>query len=208
MISKRLKLIANFVDTNNVVDVGCDHALIDIYLTKQGKKCIASDISGEVLKKAQANIKKYNLENKIKLVQSDGLKNIVLEKESTVIIAGMGTHTIINILKNANHNNITNLIIQSNNDLYLLRKYVVHLGYYIENEVSILDKNKYYVIINFKKGKKRYKKKDYFFGNLDKEYYKYLLDKNNEILQHLEKKHLRKRIQLLKENRILKQKLR
>ncbi len=208
MLSKRLKLIASFVDTDNIVDVGCDHALLDIFLTKQGKKCIASDISNEVLKKACENIKKYHLEKEIEVVQSDGLKNITLKENSTVVIAGMGTHTIINILKNANHNNITNLIIQSNNDLYLLRKYVTSIGYYIEREASVLDNNKYYVIIKFKKGQKKYKKKDYLFGNLDKKYYEFLINKNNEILKHLKLKHFRKKIKLLKENHLLKQKLR
>ena len=28
MLSKRLKTIANLVDTKNVYDVGCDHALL------------------------------------------------------------------------------------------------------------------------------------------------------------------------------------
>ncbi|MCI8568129.1 MAG: SAM-dependent methyltransferase, partial [Bacilli bacterium] len=32
-INERLKLVASFVEENsNVIDVGCDHALLDIYL--------------------------------------------------------------------------------------------------------------------------------------------------------------------------------
>ena len=47
-ISNRLKLIASFVDDNSyVIDVGCDHALLDIFLvqTKKNIKTIASDIN-------------------------------------------------------------------------------------------------------------------------------------------------------------------
>ena len=32
-LSKRLEVIANLVDTKRVIDVGCDHGYLDIYLT-------------------------------------------------------------------------------------------------------------------------------------------------------------------------------
>ena len=46
-ISKRLLAIARMVDkSSSIIDVGCDHALLDIYLSqnKQIKNVIASDI--------------------------------------------------------------------------------------------------------------------------------------------------------------------
>ena len=37
-ISKRLKAISDFItDNSNVIDVGCDHALLDIYLFNNKK---------------------------------------------------------------------------------------------------------------------------------------------------------------------------
>ena len=46
-IRNRLKAIASLVDKGaNVIDVGCDHALLDIYLTLYNENnCIASDIN-------------------------------------------------------------------------------------------------------------------------------------------------------------------
>ena len=38
MLSKRLKAIASLVDGENVIDIGCDHAFLDIYLTIQGNQ--------------------------------------------------------------------------------------------------------------------------------------------------------------------------
>ena len=61
-ISKRLKTISEFIDDNcNIIDVGCDHALLDIYLFKNKKniKLIASDIGEGPLEQAEKNIKKY-----------------------------------------------------------------------------------------------------------------------------------------------------
>lgn len=206
-ISKRLKLIASMCDCENIVDVGCDHALLDIYLTLNNKNCIASDISEKVLINAFKNVEKYNLIDKIKLIQSDGTKNIEIPSNSTLIISGMGAHTIIEILNNTNHSNINELILQSNNNIELLRKEITRLGYYIEKEKSVLDKNKYYVIIKFKKGKKKYSKKDYIIGNLDKDYYNYLLNKNNEIIEKLKFKNFFKKYKLKKVNKWLKQKI-
>lgn len=202
-ISNRLKLIASMITNDSVVDVGCDHALLDIYLTKLGKKCIATDISDKVLENAKKNINKYNLN--IKTIQTDGLKNVDIPKFSTVVIAGMGAHTIIDILKPKY--DIDELIIASNNDLYYIRKEIVKLGYYIDLEKSILDKNKYYVIIRFKKGKKRYNIKKYIIGDLDKEYYRYLYNKNSTIISKI-KKNSFKKIKLIIINKWIKEKLR
>ena len=102
-ISDRLKVIANFVDDNSsLVDIGCDHGLLDIYLvqTKKNIKVIASDINKNALSNAIKNIKKYKLDNTIKTVLSNGLDSIDVNDLDTIVISGMGTHTIVGILYN------------------------------------------------------------------------------------------------------------
>ena len=44
-LSKRLKAIADLVDGKNVIDVGCDHGYLDIYLTKNN---IANITNGRI----------------------------------------------------------------------------------------------------------------------------------------------------------------
>ena len=208
-ISKRLKLIASLVENDSVVDIGCDHALLDIYLTFNNKKCIASDISEKVIENAKRNIDFYNLTNKIDVIISNGTKNIIIPKKSSIIISGMGRSTIIDILKNTNHNNIDELIIQSNNEHNILRKQIIELGYYIKDEVAILDKDKYYVIIKFKKGFIKYSKKDLLLGPIlnDKDYFKYLYNKNKDIIKKISLTNIKK-YKLLIYNHYIKQKLR
>ena len=60
MLSKRLQAICDFVTPNSkVVDIGADHGLVDIYLTKNKNcQCLATDISAKSLEKAKENIKK------------------------------------------------------------------------------------------------------------------------------------------------------
>lgn len=209
-LTKRLNAIVSLVDKDsNVIDIGCDHALIDIYLTLNNHNCIASDINENALKFAKNNIKKYKLENKIQTVISDGLENIVLPQNNTVIICGMGTHTILKILTNNKTKQIDNLIIQSNNDLFLLRKNITKLGFYMDKEIKIEDKKVFYNIIKFKRGKQKYSKYEYLYGiNLDnKDYIKNEINKNNEIFKSLPYNKINKKISIIFKNRYLKKHL-
>lgn len=210
-LSKRLLSIANLVNDNSkVVDIGCDHGLVSIYLAmnKQNISIIASDINQNALDNAIKNINKYHLEDKIKVCLSNGLDNINDEID-TIIISGMGGHTIIDILTNNQEklHTVNNIIIQSNNDIEYVRRKIVKLGYCISKEELILDKNIYYTVILFTKGKKKYTNKEYYFGPIllkenskifierkNKEYTKLLNIKNN-----IPKRKLLIRLKILKE---------
>lgn len=194
MISKRLNVIASLVDSNRIIDIGCDHALLDIYLTNKGINCVAIDNKETVLDKARENIKKNNLLDKIKIICSNGLENYNVLGNENVIIAGMGTNTILNIIQNKEFNKINTLIIQSNNNLYELRKKICKLGYYIDKEIVIFDK-KYYNIIRFKKGFKKYSYFDYYFGlDMNYEYKKYINNKIYKTYKNIPFKNIVKKI--------------
>lgn len=195
MKSLRLLAIASLIDKgSSVLDVGTDHAYLPIILS-QNKKCksiIASDVSSNALKIAKDNLKKYHIDD-VKLILSNGLDSIN-EDYDTIVLAGMGTSTIIKILENKKLPNT--LIISSNNDLYKLRKYMNIIKYKIKEEIVILEKNKYYDIIKYQKGNEKlsYFKKMYGKSN-DKKYYKYLLANEKFIFK---KVNLFKKINLLK----------
>ena len=183
-ISKRLKVIADLVDTKRVIDVGCDHGYLDIYLTLyKNCTCIASDISSNAMKSCRENISRYNLNDKIETIITDGINNIKINKEDTIVISGMGTYTIIDILNNKELSDT--IIISSNNHLEELRRYMVSIGYYIDNEVYVLEHDIHYVIIKFIKGNKSYNDYDYILGPIvikDNNYKKYILNYYKEIL--------------------------
>ncbi|MDO4963346.1 MAG: class I SAM-dependent methyltransferase [bacterium] len=189
-LSKRLQAVATLVDIGSrVIDVGCDHAYLDIFLTlNNGNNCIATDINSNALNVAKSNIKKYKLSKKIKTVLTDGLDGLDIKYDDTIVISGMGTHTILDIL---NTNKLSNtLIISSNNDIELLRIEVVKLGYFIDSEIFLYDKGVPYIIIKFIKGVKYYKKIDYSIGPIlknNKEYICYLINKNNKVLTVIKK---------------------
>lgn len=201
-LSKRLKYIADMIEVGSTIfDVGCDHGLLDIYLTKNKDcHCIASDISPNVLKNTTININNNGLADRIKIICSSGFDNLEITNSDIVVISGMGTKTILNILDCDKTLNINNLIIQSNNEIELLREMVIKKGFYIFNECIVEEHNKNYIIIYFKRGFKQYKKEDYLFGPIARKnityskYYNSLYIKNREIMKKIPKKYIIKRI--------------
>ncbi len=189
-LSNRLKEIASFIPDNvKMVDIGCDHALLDIYLYKNKKniKIIASDINENALEQAKKNIKKYKLDKSIETRLSNGLDNINSDEIDTIVISGMGSHTIVGILRMNQKKliNVDNIIIQSNNHIDFLRERILELNYYIDSEKLVKDNNIIYTIISFKKGKKRYNKKEIYFGP-------YLLKENSNLFKEKNKQDLEK----------------
>ena len=193
-INNRLRSVASLVDDNtSIIDVGCDHALLSIYLylNRESVSVIASDVNSGPLEKAKENIDNYNLNDKIKIIQNDGIKGI--DGFDTVIISGMGGLTIIDILNNGNLDSVKNIIVSPNNYDYLVREKIIKKGYYIDKELFIKDKGKFYNIISFKKGKRKYKKNDLCYPKElydNKTYIEYLnivLNKKKEVLNNLPK---------------------
>jgi len=187
-LSKRLKAITNFVSKDDsLVDVGCDHGLLSIYLMENNlvNKVIASDINSNALASAIKNIEKFHLE--IPTVLSDGLNNINLTDINTLVISGMGTSTIKHILSDSNKLvKIKKIITQSNNDHEMLRQFMNDIGYYLDNELYVYDKGKWYVTGCFIKSNKKNSEDIIKYGLLNnKEYNSYLVESKETILEKI-----------------------
>ena len=192
-INNRLKLIGDLVDKNdNVLDIGCDHGLLEIYLLKKKIKVVGTDNKKGPLDICKSNLKKEKVKCELRL--GDGLDTY--KDEDTVIISGMGGINIIKILQKdvIKSKKVDKYILSPNNYIKDVRMYLNKLGYYIEDEKLIKDKYIYTVIV-FKKGKKRYNKKEYYFGpillknknKLFNEYYKKDLNSKEIIIKLLPK---------------------
>lgn len=216
-ISKRLKAISNFIEDNsNVIDVGCDHALLDIYLfnNKKNIKLIASDVKEGPLKQAEKNIEKYGCNIKVKL--GYGISTIE-EYIDTIVIAGMGGDTIIDILNKDKDklSNIKNIIISPQSEWKKTRKFINDLGFIISSEKIIEDNNKFYLIIKFIKGNKKYSNKELEYGPIllqqkTKEFNKYynmLLEEKTRILKKIPILKIKKRIDSKKQIKSIKKML-
>ena len=178
----RIDVIYSYIDLKDkVIDVGCDQAFLSIKLAKRGQPSIASDISENVIKSAKEKIDKLNYSSIISLKVTNGLNNID-EEVDTLVLSGMGTYTIINILKDTSIK-FKKIITISNNNNDILRKEMLSLNYKVKCEQIIYEKNKYYNLIVFIPGKETYTKKQLLLGinHQDKDTYNkwkdYLLNK-------------------------------
>lgn len=209
ILNKRLQTISAFIkDGDCVIDIGCDHSLLGIYLVLNKKvKVVGSDINPGPLEKARENLVKYHLVRKIELRLGDGL-NTITDDIDTIVISGMGGLSIINILKDVKkYPNIKKIIVSPNNDFTLTREQISKLGFYLKKEEMVLEAGKYYLISEYSRGRKKI---DNYFGKLDldnsivKKYYQYVYGNNMKILSKLGLKDRTKKKELTKENNKIK----
>lgn len=215
-INARLKTIGDLVEKDSIcLDVGCDHALLDIYLVhrKANIKTIASDIAQGPLEQAKKNIEREHLEDVIETRLGSGLETYT-DEINTIIISGMGGRNIIGIFKDniKKLNKVETLIISPNNYQEDVKRFLCKHGFYIQNEEFVKDKKFIYQIIIFKKGKKRYSKKEYFFGPiflekkgpLFRKYYERELKSREILISLLPKNFKLKKYQAKKEIKMIK----
>lgn len=156
-LTERLSALAEYVKAGHIIaDIGTDHAYLPIYLVKTGKcpGAIACDINIKPLEAASTNVKGNGLEAKIELRLGDGLQIIMPGEVQTVVIAGMGGNTIVNILKLSPGVLLEadQLVLQPMGDEEGLRRWLITNGWCIADETLTLEDGKLYTIILSVKG--------------------------------------------------------
>ncbi|QGS52097.1 tRNA (adenine(22)-N(1))-methyltransferase [Spiroplasma tabanidicola] len=170
ILTPRLIAISKMISDGEIVaDIGTDHGYIAIYLAKdnKAKKIYATDVAEKPLSVAKNNILSFGVSDRIETLLTDGIgwtkqKNI---KITSCIIAGMGSNTVLNILKEDN-DNIDCYVISSNTNAENIRLWVKEKKYYIESENIIKDNDIIYEVFKINKfaGQKIKSKKDVIFG--------------------------------------------
>lgn len=218
-INDRLKKIGDLVEANSFcLDIGCDHALLDIYLVKKNKniKAIASDIAEGPVEIAKQNIKRERLEDEIEVRLGDGL-DTYSDIVNTIIISGMGGRNMIGIFKRHLEvlKKIDTIIVSPNNYQIDIKRFLVSNGFYIDNEEFVKEKKFIYQILVFKKGKRHYTRKEFFFGpvflekkgELFNEYYKREVISRKILIDVLPKSYWLKRVITKREIKMIEKEL-
>ena len=180
MISERLKILANYVNKNDVVgDIGTDHGFIPIYLIENKKinRMIASDLNEGPLDNAKKELSLKGLLDEVDLRIGSGLDPYKPGEIDTVIIAGMGGNLIRTILiEGKKHIEYLNkLILQPMHGVEELRRWILNNGFRITDEDLLFENNIFYEIIVAEKGEKQ----EYDETNL--EFGFNMLNKNPEV---------------------------
>lgn len=136
---------------SRVVDVGCDHGFVPIYLVQNGvcPHVLAMDVRTGPLSRAKEHISEYGLDDYIDTRLSDGLDNYMRGEADTLICAGMGGKLMLRILLNAGEKteDFSEMILQPQSDLFEFRSRLRMNGYYIADEEMVSEGGKYYFIM-------------------------------------------------------------
>jgi len=188
MLSIRLNAIMKYINPNDhIIDVGCDHALLDIEIAKENKNIIyVSDINRNALNNAIKNINDSKLNDKVIPLLGSGLE-VLNSNESvdTLVISGMGTINIINIIKNKNFKKIRKCVFQANNNNNLLRKYMLFHGFKLLHE-NIVKDGRFYDTMEYVRGFQMLSISSIKYGIVaNNEYLKYLISNEESIISSL-----------------------
>lgn len=176
MINKRIRAIAQLIENDkSVIDIGCDHGYLAKQLRIQGNNnlIICCDEKIGPLNNAKSNLEKYD---NIDFFCTDGVENI--QKQADVaVMAGMGHHTVEHIMLSSESyfRNCKKIIIQVNQTVSLMRKFLMKNNYSIVDEIIIKD-YKYYEILCIENGKQYLTAEQIEFGPI-------LMQKNNDIFR-------------------------
>ena len=141
-LSKRIYALADSVNGgDSIADIGTDHGYVPMLLMKQGRSphVIMSDISEGSLAKARETFAACHLEDKVSESDfrvGDGLQTVEGGEVDELIIAGLGGHTIKNILAadEAKSRSFSRLILQPRKHSGSLRHYLYTHGWDTESE--------------------------------------------------------------------------
>ena len=143
-LSKRLKLVASFVEPGAVVaDVGTDHGYVPIWLVQEEVAAggFAMDVNQGPLERAKAHIAACGLTDRIQVRLGDGLSALSDEEADTVIIAGMGGPLIVRILTEGleTARRMKRLILSPQSELPSVREFLERQGFVTEDEARRRD---------------------------------------------------------------------
>jgi len=155
-IGARLTTIAGLVPSGSrLADVGTDHAYLPVWLIKEGviNRAIASDIAEGPCAAARATVALAGTDKAVEVRKGDGLSCLAPGEINTVVIAGMGGTTIIEILQAQPQvtEGIDTFILQPMVGASQLREWINRQGLDLADELLCEESGRIYVVLLVKR---------------------------------------------------------
>ena len=152
----RLRALADWVEPGCrcLADIGTDHGYIPAALLLEGRteRAVASDIAPAPLDRARATAERWGLTERMDLRLGSGLDVLAPGEADTVVIAGMGGDTLVDILAAAPWCRETALLLQPMSRAEVLRPWLAENGFSIRRERLVQDRGVLYPILDVSGG--------------------------------------------------------
>ena len=158
-LDKRLAAAAALVPRRNnllLADIGTDHAYLPAAMVLQGRvsRAVAGDIAAGPCDAARRTVALYGVRDKVQVRQGSGLEVLRGEDDAalaacTIVIAGMGAGTIIEILQNdlALAHKAQSLVLQPMAGAALLRRWLLANSWRLVQEDLVEDGQHFYELM-------------------------------------------------------------
>ncbi len=151
-LSARLSAIAESLPRGGMIcDVGSDHGLLPLFLLEKGycKSAIVTDLNPLPLKRAEHTLSQAGFSDRCQFILTDGISEILLQKPSAFVIAGMGGETIAGILERAKDRILpeTYFALQPMTRPHLLRRFLYENGFRITGEKVVSENKKLFFVM-------------------------------------------------------------
>ncbi len=146
-----MESLRTLIPKNSILaDIGTDHGYLPVLAVKDHtvKKAYACDVAPGPLSQAEEHIASAGYQDQITAVLSNGFEHVPMDA-SAAVIAGMGFYTARDILDAALERLplLTDIIVQINSDVPLLREWISSHHYTIKKELSIFDRKFYTAVV-------------------------------------------------------------
>lgn len=151
-MTARLRAVCALIrPCKRLADIGCDHGYVARYALDHGvETVVAADISAGALAKAERLLAPYG--ERATTVCADGLAAIG-DDPDCIVLAGMGGHTILDILDGYTGN--ATLVLGPQRDVPAVRTYLTEHGYAIEADAVVEDRGRFYDVMRAARGHQR-----------------------------------------------------
>ena len=151
-LTVRLAAVAAMVrDGARVADIGTDHALLPVWLIKDGRCpfAVASDIGEGPAASARRTVAEAGLESAVSVRVGDGLSSVQPHEVEDIVIAGMGGETIAAILADAlwTKDARYRLVLQPMSKPERLRTFLAENGFAVEREEIVAEGERLYTVL-------------------------------------------------------------
>jgi tRNA (adenine22-N1)-methyltransferase len=156
-VSARLEAVLSLLlPCDALADVCSDHGLVPVVAVQRGlaRRAVSADLRAPPLEVARHNVNRAGVADRVTVLQGDGLAPLVSHPVDALVIAGVSGALIVRILERHPEvtRGLTQLILQPNQDVDLVRAWALGAGFHLRAERMVEERGYFFPIGAYGRG--------------------------------------------------------